>query len=128
MALDEEMGESSGVEMEDEEILASLEAQQGLVAVECGGGGNCLFLSIADQVTSEQILRAERFCNSQGVTDALAEAGDWESLGRRRRSKLLRLITVGSEARLLEGDEPAWREALFLDMAMELLVSNPTRT
>ena len=37
--------------MNDDEIAECLQQSKQLTPVECGGGGNCLFLSISDQVT-----------------------------------------------------------------------------
>jgi len=107
--------------MNDDEIAECLQQSKQLTPVECGGGGNCLFLSISDQVTQRDVDHANAYLNVCKVSEALA-ASPWDRMPRCTRGQILRCIAVSVERKWLsEGANPQWRKELFLDMAQELL-------
>merc|ERR1719414_2446855 len=125
--------------MSDAEILKNLSDLHGWRNIDMGAGGNCLFLSVAPQVTAADV--AALPSRSPVWKDALgADVGQrWEGLQARERARLLRRIAILDEsefvadlsglcARAEAVPEPVRERALelFKDMAEEFIDSNLT--
>ena len=104
--------------MSDCEILENLQSQYNLTPHEMGGGGNCLFLSMAEQVSSVDVARALAQLQDPTLDQAVAQLPTaWEETARPTRGKILRQIAVLTERQMLAGDpEEAFLEELFLDV------------
>lgn len=119
--------------MGDEEILRHLQAVHGWRNIEHGAGGNCLFLSIAPQVTASDFAAAV-----VRVAPGWA-APAWEGASALERAHVLRRLAMLEETAFLkrfatlraEGggvpDELHWRMLEFYrDMAEEFISSGMT--
>eukprot|EP00930_Biecheleria_cincta_P048564 TRINITY_DN33850_c0_g1_i1.p1 TRINITY_DN33850_c0_g1~~TRINITY_DN33850_c0_g1_i1.p1 ORF type:complete len:362 (+),score=43.49 TRINITY_DN33850_c0_g1_i1:55-1086(+) len=126
-------------EMNDPQILQSLQDSHRLRVKDMGAGGNCLFLSVALQVDAADVesmlLRSDVW--RQALGHDLGQR--WVSMNALERASALRRISMLDEADFISDlavrcsrgevlpDEVEWRvRELFKDMAEEFIGSNKT--
>lgn len=125
--------------MSDSEILANLRETHGWSNVDMGAGGNCLFLSVAPQISAQDVMDLPSHSAewSQKLGSDLGQR--WEAMPVRERAKWLRRIAMLDELELaaelkdlhLRGDvlpaDVSFRVVeLFKDMAEEFISSGIT--
>lgn len=140
VAAEAEVGKPTRIRerLNDKEILMNLKALHGWRNQDKGSNGNCLFLSIAPQVTPEDLQRlTERPLYKQSFGGDLSQ--QWQAMSTSDRVRLLRKTAMLDEAEfvtklasLLEKGEEVppdveWRATeFFTDMAEEFISTNRT--
>lgn len=109
---------TSSERLSDQDILRRLQQNHGMRVVEKGGGGNCFFLSCADQVM--QIRESAMELPDPRIRQALQEQR-YTDMTLAQRATVLRWIAVAQERILLEAGDCAFALELFKDMAQELM-------
>ncbi|CAK9095621.1 unnamed protein product [Durusdinium trenchii] len=117
------------VRMTDQEILQNLKERHGWSSQDKGAGGNCLFLSMAPQITAKDV--------EESLGSELAEK--WKDMPLREKASQLRRLAILDETKFITElkalsatSEPLpspveWRlRELFTDMAEEFISSNKT--
>jgi len=84
--------------MTDEEILRNLRAMHGWRNVDMGAGGNCLFLSIAPQVSGDDVAALSSRSPVWEERLGTGVAVSWEVLSARDRARCLRQIAMFDES------------------------------
>lgn len=104
--------------MTDREILANLKEVHGWRAVDMGADGDCLFLSIAPQVSSADVASLPQRSAAWAAALGAEVGGTWEALDKRARARLLRRAAVLEEKEFIAtlGDLHSRGEALSPDM------------
>jgi len=120
--------------MDDREILQNLGQMRGWRNVDMGAGGNCLFLSIAPQISADDLAALSSRSPVWDQRLGASIAASWEALALKERARLLRQIAMLDESDFIaqlgdlcaRGDSvPAelhWRAVeLFKDMVEEFI-------
>ncbi len=130
---------------DDNEILKKLKTGNSLINKECGGGGKCLFYSIAHQIKTEEfnaaLAKSKELILNATKREPFKEAIDktrlrnvncsWTDLNETEKADVLRIIALIHQWEFINGDGFAlptekvdmWYEELYKDMLQELEVS-----
>ncbi|PJD94364.1 MAG: hypothetical protein CK425_11560 [Parachlamydia sp.] len=117
----------SSLPMDDSSIIKQLNNQGFSSPVDKGGGGRCLFLSIAPQITQADFLEAAAMPHLQPL---LSSFPDWQNLSAHQQADLLRTLALEAESHFfntlptdskdLKPDDWDWIRELYKDMLQEI--------